>query len=501
MESLKRAADAKTKAAGNGGRETCCNVVVELPLGDAAATFDLEKAVCSHGLFMMAPNHWDPLTKTLQRPLRLDCDDVPVSSSSTGLIVWISHPSDTPHSLRIRVFGTDSLSPQHQQSLLVQVRRMLRLSLSEETNVREFQKICEEAKERGFGRVFRSPTLFEDMIKCILLCNCQWSRTLSMAEALCELQLELQCQSFGASVSEADNRTNSRSPTAETAKFAPETPAGKESKRKLHKSSTNLASRFVETKAEMEADAEARINCMEMSEFWEGTEKLSTTFTSSNNEDSYEQCNSCKTSSKIYKAEPCSFSDLQTSESIELYPCNKIGNFPSPQEVASLDVKFLAKRCNLGYRASRIWNLAQSVVEGRIQLRQLEEACSEPSLSNYNKLAEQLKEINGFGPFTCANLLVCMGFYHVIPTDSETIRHLKQVHSRESTIKSVQRDVEAIYGKYTPFQFLAYWSEVWHFYEGWFGKLSEMPHSDYKLITATNMRPGMRGKYKRTKIS
>lgn len=32
-------------------------------------------------------------------------------------------------------------------------------------------------------------------------------------------------------------------------------------------------------------------------------------------------------------------------------------------------------------------------------------------------------------------------------------------------------------------------SEVWHFYEERFGNLSEMPHSDYKLITAANMKP------------
>lgn len=144
--------------------------------------------------------------------------------------------------------------------------------------------------------------------------------------------------------------------------------------------------------------------------------------------------------------------------------------------------------------------LAQSIVEGKIQLRELEEACSEPSLSNYSKLADQVKEIYGFGAFTCANVLVCMGFYHVIPTDSETVRHLKQVHARHSSIKTIQGDVEALYGKYAPYQFLAYWSEVWQFYEEWFGKLSEMPHSDYKLITAANMRPKS-GKSKRIKIS
>jgi 3-methyladenine DNA glycosylase/8-oxoguanine DNA glycosylase len=95
--------------------------------------------------------------------------------------------------------------------------------------------------------------------------------------------------------------------------------------------------------------------------------------------------------------------------------------------LANLDESFLRTRCNLGYRASRVLKLAQGIVEGRIQLTQLEEACKGASLSSYNMLDDQLKGIDGFGPFTCANVLMCMGFYHVIPTDSETIRHLRQV--------------------------------------------------------------------------
>ena len=54
------------------------------------------------------------------------------------------------------------------------MRRMLRLTEEEEKNVWEFQEMYSEAKERGFGRMFRSPTLFEDMVKCMLLCNCQY---------------------------------------------------------------------------------------------------------------------------------------------------------------------------------------------------------------------------------------------------------------------------------------------------------------------------------------
>ncbi|XP_059652151.1 uncharacterized protein LOC132299497 [Cornus florida] len=497
MDSLKE--EDKRRAAGDGGGDHR-SVVVELPLGEAAANFDLESAVCSHGLFMMAPNFWDPLTKTLQRPLRFDCDDNGEEVSVSSLLVRISHPSDTPLSLHIRVFGTEFLSPQRQQSLLSQVRRMLRLSEYEERNAREFQKMYGgEAKERVVGRVFRSPTLFEDMVKCILFCNCQWSRTLSMARALCELQLELQHPSFNVLVCEAGDGANSRSQTAaKTERFIPKTPAGKESKRKLkgHKSKTNLATRFLEANIETEAEDDATIDCVEMSESLQGTEKLSTNFTSSIKEEDNlnEQCNSCHTSAKNRKADSFSSSDLQSSKETEHYSYNMIGNFPSPRELASLDEKFLQKRCNLGYRASWILNLAQSVVEGRIQLRQLEEACDKPSLSIYNELTEQLKEINGFGPFTRANVLMCMGFYHVIPADTETIRHLKQVHARNCTNQTVQRDVEAIYGKYAPFQFLVYWSEIWNFYEEKFGKLSEMAHSDYRLITAANMRPNKSSK-------
>nr|POF00748.1 hypothetical protein CFP56_73062 [Quercus suber] len=136
-----------------------------------------------------------------------------------------------------------------------------------------------------------------------------------------------------------------------------------------------------------------------------------------------------------------------------------IGNFPSPTELANLDEGFLASRCNLGYRGNRIWKLARDIVEGRIQLTKIEEANKGASFSkssNYYKLAKQLKEIDAFGTFTSANVLMCMGYYHVIPTDFETIWHLRKVHVRYSTVQMVQRDIECVYEKYAPFQFLAY---------------------------------------------
>ncbi|CAK9188653.1 unnamed protein product [Ilex paraguariensis] len=170
-------------------------------------------------------------------------------------------------------------------------------------NLREFWVVHEESKARGFGRVFRSPTLFEDMFKCILLCNWHWPRTLSMAAALCELQLELPCPFSSISVAEADNAPNSRSHTAKTEHFTPKTPARKESKRELgvHKGSTKLAKKLADVKVETEGDAESSIDCVEMTDCLQKKEKLCPSFLSSYKENFHEQCDSHQTSSEIYQ--------------------------------------------------------------------------------------------------------------------------------------------------------------------------------------------------------
>lgn len=49
---------------------------------------------------------------------------------------------------------------------------MLRISREDEARLREFHKLHPAAKEMGFGRIFRSPDLFEDIVKSVLLCYC-----------------------------------------------------------------------------------------------------------------------------------------------------------------------------------------------------------------------------------------------------------------------------------------------------------------------------------------
>lgn len=389
---------------------------------------------------------------------------------------------------------------------------MLRLSEEDERTAREFERVCGVVGEdvpdcvREFGgRVFRSPTLFEDMVKCILLCNCQWSRTLSMAQALCELQLELQRNS--SCMEDKDGIRNINKGVA--SHLAPTTPAPKEAKRKRGgcKTRTNLMTKFTDVTPEAEVATSTRMETVTLGIGIHENGQLPSGLSSSDGCSSHcdhQSClasdETCETSEEARKRGACQEPIVQITHEEECW-WDVVGNFPSPRELASLDEGFLAKRCNLGYRAGRIVKLSQGIVEGRINLSQLEEICDTQCLSSYADLTERLRQIDGFGPFTCANVLMCMGFYHAIPTDSETIRHLKQVHGKNSTIQTAQSDVEDIYGQYAPLQFLAYWAELWNFYGERFGNLSAMPLSNYKLITATNMKEkGSRGK-KRTKRS
>ncbi|KAF8679055.1 hypothetical protein HU200_045809 [Digitaria exilis] len=435
------------------GMRLSVELELELPPSPGgSAPFDLAAAVCSHGLFMMAPNRWDPAARALVRPLRL------ASDSSVSVLARISaHPARPGAALLVAVQRAGDLSSRDQDYILEQVRRMLRLSEEDGAAVAEFQAMHAAAREAGFGRIFRSPTLFEDMVK--------WTRTLAMATSLCELQSELQCSS---SIED----------------FLSRTPPIREHKRKRSKSQSvrvKLETRFAEDKFEGPTLASGTSNDLTHSETDEDLSSLPSVASETGG--------------------PCdSLASLDTfvSGSEEC-----IGDFPTPEELANLDEDFLAKRCNLGYRAKRIVMLARGIIEGKVCLEKLEKMCkiSVPPAeeistieSTYERINTELSAISGFGPFTRANVLMCMGFNHTIPADTETIRHLKQIHKRSSTISSVYQELDKIYGKYAPFQFLAYWFELWGFYDKQFGKISEMEPSNYGLFTASHLKKSKKKK-------
>ncbi|PWA73558.1 DNA glycosylase [Artemisia annua] len=306
-------------------------------------TFKLEKAVCNHGFFMMAPNRWNPSSKTLVRPLRLP-DQKSVTVSINLLYATFLY-------ITVHDYVHHEISASDHQAISDQVTRMLKLSTEEEEHVKRFQRLHSDAAETGFGHLFRNPTLFEDIVKSILLCGCRFKDTLEMAENLCTL-----------------------------------------TKRKL--------------------------------------------------------------SVKRKRGKK---------------PESSLGNFPSPQELAGLELKDLDKCC-LGYRGATILKLAKDVSNGEINLLDLE------NLSDADKLYSKLKNIEGIGDFVANNVLMCMGFYHKVPVDSETIRHIKQVHQRpECSKKNVEAIVKEIYDKL----------ELVKYYEENVGKLYLLKECDYKSVAGS----------------
>ena len=79
---------------------------------------------------------------------------------------------------------TFTLSPTSLTQLQHQVCRMLRLSPvvlpSQPNPYHAFYRLVPAAKQRGFARLFRSPTHFEDLLKTISLCNINWAGTIAM---------------------------------------------------------------------------------------------------------------------------------------------------------------------------------------------------------------------------------------------------------------------------------------------------------------------------------
>ena len=138
------------------------------------ADFLLIRDVCSYGYFLLAPNWWDHLNKTLTRPLIL---------TSGVIVVRISQKESPGANLKLTV--SRQLIANDRKELKHQLTRMLRLDESQ-AQLQEFHRLDPRFKASGRGRLFRSPTLYEDVIKTVTSCNVTWPSTIHMNERLCE---------------------------------------------------------------------------------------------------------------------------------------------------------------------------------------------------------------------------------------------------------------------------------------------------------------------------
>lgn len=142
------------------------------------------------------------------------------------------------------------------------------------------------------------------------------------------------------------------------------------------------------------------------------------------------------------------------------------GAFPTPAKLARVEPGSLQAKCRVGYRAERIVRLARDVDSGKLDLARFEDRARDTQ-----EVFDDLRTIHGIGPYAAGNLCQLLGRYDRLAIDTETYRHFRVVYNvptpkNPAQLKKLHTKIEKHYAKYRPYQFLAYWFELWHYYEG-----------------------------------
>jgi len=141
--------------------------------------FDFEFSATSHGWVDLAPNGWDKERHAIQR----------IEGLSGGKVVLLQMTGIGPikrPSIAVEVSHSGKLSPKQQNEITAIVRRMFRA----DEDLSEFYALCKKRGRRwvkltaGLGRLLRSPTVFEDVVKTICTTNVQWGGTKGMVKRL-----------------------------------------------------------------------------------------------------------------------------------------------------------------------------------------------------------------------------------------------------------------------------------------------------------------------------
>ena len=139
--------------------------------------FELPLCVQGHGWVALAPHRFDPVTATLATVLEVgdEAADVTVAAAE-----------GPPPALRVTVATRRALPAAAVRHVAGRIAHMLRLR----DDLSAFHARCRAepslqwAARRGAGRLMRSPTVFEDLMKLLFTTNTTWSGTVAMTRNL-----------------------------------------------------------------------------------------------------------------------------------------------------------------------------------------------------------------------------------------------------------------------------------------------------------------------------
>ena len=147
---------------------------LEIPLaGPKGVPLDFVRTILSHGVADLPPGHVDEETQAFE--------------------TVVAVPGAPPRSIRISASGTTAqvevLGPRLDKRAAAAVAEAARRILNLEEDLSEFYEAAAADPElswatSGAGRMLRTPTVFEAVVKTVCTTNCAWSATVRMVTAL-----------------------------------------------------------------------------------------------------------------------------------------------------------------------------------------------------------------------------------------------------------------------------------------------------------------------------
>ncbi|MFO0982960.1 MAG: Fe-S cluster assembly protein HesB [Planctomycetota bacterium] len=136
--------------------------------------FELRLVVESHGWFDLPPFCWQRDRGTLRTAWSVAGEPLAVEISAAA------------NRLLVTMTSAQALAPGVASGVVATVEQMLSLDqeLAEFHAQARDQDAFSWVAERGAGRMLKSPTAFEDMVKVLLTTNCSWSLTVAMVKRL-----------------------------------------------------------------------------------------------------------------------------------------------------------------------------------------------------------------------------------------------------------------------------------------------------------------------------
>ncbi len=108
------------------------------------------------------------------------------------------------------------------------------------------------------------------------------------------------------------------------------------------------------------------------------------------------------------------------------------------------------EQVRLGYWNASVLSIACRIVSGELDLESL---CSSDLPTP--TLRKQLLALPGMGPYAAATLLMILGRYDELGTDTELRAHIKRKYFNSQL--ATEREIRALYERWGRWQHLAYW--------------------------------------------